>query len=159
MVSNDFGSVTSRVALVSVVAYHFSWNTIATPVAAHQPFLATITVRDINDDVCTNFNGNVSLGGTIEVLGRIQNASFESGTTTPTGWTAYAFGNFGQAPHSGSSGQMPTDGSKYEEIYTYNSGQHSFPMYVGNHCKVSQSVDLTGVSRSNPAAKPRPPLR
>lgn len=57
---------------------HFAWETIPSPQYAAQPFVGTISARDIHQNVVTNFTGNVSLEARTGLL----DVALDSGTGT-----------------------------------------------------------------------------
>jgi hypothetical protein len=67
-VSNQFGSVTSSNAILTVTGLdHFSWNPIPSPRFINSPFAVTVVAQDLTDATFTNFTGTVSLSATNDV--------------------------------------------------------------------------------------------
>ena len=143
-IANTNGSVVSSNATLWVTMLdHFAWSPIPSPQLAGVAFPVTITAHDESDTVVSNFARSVNLTGWMGLPGvntnRIVNPGFESGSS---GWGQLKVGNYGNAPHTGSYGGMPTEGGTYWYIYTY----HSNAMQVGNYGCITQAVDVSGLS-------------
>jgi uncharacterized repeat protein (TIGR01451 family) len=68
VVTNQFGSVTSAPVTLKIQqppVDHFQFSSIPSPQVVNVPFNVTITARNASDDIITNFQGAVDLGGLV----------------------------------------------------------------------------------------------
>ena len=112
-----------------------------------QTTAADLTAGTPNNVVADSTGIVLAITGGGPIAGRIQNPSFEIGTLGITGgttsWTTATTPQMGAYEYDHPTATpLPTDGSRYEILYTFFQTTHA----VGDSSQVSQIVDLTGAT-------------